>query len=51
MKKWDFPRAMALFNRFIDQWKTGQARNGVREQQARTYQRGGAAFTSGVTRG
>jgi hypothetical protein len=51
MKKWDFPRAMALFARFIEQWHTGQARNGVRESQARTYQRGGVPFTSGVTRG
>jgi hypothetical protein len=40
-----------LFARFIEQWHTGQARNGVRESQARTYQRGGVPFTSGVTRG
>lgn len=53
MKKWDFQRANELFNRFMQQWKTGQARNGIRESQARVYQRPqtpGRSFTSGVQR-
>lgn len=51
MNKWDVTRAIELFTRFIDQWKVGQARNGVRETQARPYQRGGIPLTSGVVRG
>lgn len=53
MKMWDSRRALQLFNRFIDLLSTGRARNGVREQQARTYQRQaspGAPFRSGVAR-
>lgn len=53
MKKWDAPRALEMFNRFMAQWQTGRARNGVRETQARVYQHGnqpGQAFSSGVTR-
>lgn len=54
MKKWDSARALQLFNRFLDQWQTGRARNGVRENQARAYQRStapGRPFRSGVVRG
>ena len=53
MKKWDAARALTLFTRFIDQWQTGRARNGVRENQARVYQRNstqGGPSRSGVTR-
>lgn len=53
MKKWDTARAVELFGRFIDQWQTGRARNGVREAQSRTYQRTtvpGVPFKSGVSR-
>jgi len=52
MKQWNAGRALELFNRFISQWETGRARNGVREQQARVYQRAtapGVPFSSGVT--
>lgn len=51
MKRWDLARATQLFNRFIDQWQVGKARNSVRENQTRVYQRGGTGFTSGVNRG
>lgn len=53
MKQWNADRALQLWARFIEQWQTGRARNGVREVQARVYQRGtspGTAFQSGVTR-
>ena len=53
MKRWDAPRALQLFNRFMDQWQTGRARNGVRETQARVYQRNnnpGHTARSGVAR-
>lgn len=53
MKMWSAPRALELFNLFLDSWKTGRARNGVRETQARYYQRPsapGAPFPSGVRR-
>lgn len=53
MKKWDAARALELFNRFIEQWQTGKARNGVRETQARVFQRNnnpGRPFESGVNR-
>ena len=54
MKKWDVGRALELYQRFIGQWETGRARNGVRESQTRTYQRTtapGHPFPSGVARG
>ena len=54
MKQWNGPRALELFGRFLTQWDTGRARNGVREMQARMNQRPmvpGAPFKSGVTRG
>ncbi len=54
LKHWDVPRAVEMFTRFMEQWQTGKARNGVREQQSRTYQRPtapGQPFQSGVTRG
>ncbi len=53
MKQWNPGRALELFARFIDQWKVGQARNGVRETQSRSFQRPnnpGQPFSSGVTR-
>lgn len=53
MKQWDFGRALQLWNRFIDQWQVGRARNGIRESQSRTFQRPGlpgVPFRSGVTR-
>ena len=54
MKQWNAPRALELFGRFMGQWETGRARNGIRETQARVFQRPtapGAPFKSGVTRG
>lgn len=53
MKQWNAGRAIELFNRFIEQWQTGRARNGVRETQTRAYQRsaGASSFKSGVVRG
>ena len=53
MKQWNGPRALDLFNRFVDAWQVGRARSGVREQQSRFYQRPkapGAPFKSGVIR-
>ena len=53
MKQWNAERAMELFNRFVDAWQTGRARSGVRETQARYFQRPntpGAPFRSGVSR-
>ena len=53
MKRWDAPRALELFNRFMDQWQMGRARNGVRETQSRVYQRNtnpGSPTKSGVAR-
>lgn len=53
MKQWNAERALELFNRFVEAWQTGRARSGVREQQARMYQRPqapGQPFRSGVTR-
>ena len=53
MKRWDVARAVELFNRFIDQWQTGRARNGVRETQSRVFQRPSgprSSFSSGVSR-
>ena len=53
MKMWAAPRALEMFNLFLDAWKTGRARAGVREQQSRYYQRPtapGAPFSSGVRR-
>lgn len=53
MKMWNPGRALELFTRFMQQWETGRARNGVRETQARVYQRGVSdrtGFRSGVTR-
>lgn len=52
MKQWNASRALELFNRFMDQWKVGRARNGIREQQTRVYQRDISrnGFQSGVTR-
>jgi hypothetical protein len=53
MKQWDFGRALQLWNRFIDQWQVGRARNGIRESQSRAFQRPGlpgVPFRSGVTR-
>jgi hypothetical protein len=54
LKMWNAPRALELYNRFLDQWQTGRARSGIRETQARTFQRPnapGQPFQSGVTRG
>lgn len=53
MKRWDAARALELYNRFLDAWQVGRARNGVREQQSRSYQRPramGVPFKSGVVR-
>ena len=53
LKQWNAARAMDLFNRFLESWQVGRARNGVREQQARTYQTPrapGIPFRSGVVR-
>ena len=53
MKRWDVARAMELFNRFVDAWQVGRARSGVREQQARYFQRPNtprAPFRSGLSR-
>ena len=53
MKQWSLQRAMQLWNRFIDQWQVGRARNGIRETQSRIFQRPGVQgvqFKSGVTR-
>lgn len=53
MKQWNAPRALEIFSRFMDHWQDGRARNGVREQQSRNYQRPmvpGAPFRSGVVR-
>lgn len=54
LKKWDHARGLAMWARFMGQWQTGQARNGIRETQTRTFQRPnvpGQPFRSGVTRG
>lgn len=54
LKKWDTARALELWARFMGQWQTGRARNGVRETQTRSFQRPnapGQPFKSGVTRG
>ena len=54
MKRWDSARALDVFGRFMSQWQTGRARNGVRETQARVFQRNsnpGAGFQNGVSRG
>ena len=53
MKQWNHQRASQIFARFIEQWETGRARNGIREAQARTFQRPaapGMPFRSGVSR-
>jgi len=53
MKQWNVQRAVQLFARFIERWETGRARNGIREQQSRTFQRPaapGTPFRSGVLR-
>ncbi len=53
MKQWNVQRASQIFARFIEQWETGRARNGIRETQARTFQRPaapGMPFRSGVAR-
>lgn len=53
MKQWNVQRALQLYSRFLDQWATGRARNGIRETQARVFQRPGSPgvqFKSGVTR-
>lgn len=53
MKMWHHERALQIWAQFMGQWQTGQARNGVRETQTRTFQRPnapGIPFSSGVTR-
>ena len=53
LKRWDADRALTIFSRFMDQWQAGRARSGVRETQARTFQRPNAPghpFSSGVHR-
>ena len=53
MKGWSVEKAMQLFNLFVDRWADARARAGIREAQAKTFQRGTAGtpeFRSGVLR-
>ena len=51
MKGWAPEKAIVLFNLFVDRWADARARAGIREAQAKTFQRGTAGtpeFRSGV---
>jgi hypothetical protein len=51
MKAWAPEKANVLFNLFVDRWSDARARAGIREAQAKTFQRGTAdtpSFKSGV---
>jgi hypothetical protein len=51
MKGWSWQRATEIFNLFMDRWADARARAGIKEAQARTFQRGTAdtpGFRSGV---
>ena len=40
MKMWAPEKAIVLFNLFVDRWADARARAGIKEAQARTFQRG-----------
>jgi len=51
MKSWSWQRATEIFGLFMERWSDARARAGIKEAQARTFQRGTAdtpGFRTGV---